>query len=134
MSLHEDALHLGKLVDDLHLLAMSNLQSLPCRFERLDALENLQRAVAKGLALSVGTVAPKALPVRWDRARIEQLPGTLLENSLRQGQRIFIDIADGAPGVRFRPKPLSARQDPSAGCAAQQPGLTTSPGTALKQM
>lgn len=58
-------------------------------------------------------MAPKALPVRWDRARIEQLLGNLLENSLRytdapgriavtlerQGQRIFIDIADSAPGV-----------------------------------
>ncbi|MBX3684628.1 MAG: hypothetical protein KF909_00725 [Rhodocyclaceae bacterium] len=63
--------------------------------------------------MSVSAVAPKALPVRWDRARIEQLLGNLLENSLRytdapgriavtlerQGQRIFIDIADSAPGV-----------------------------------
>ena len=37
----------------------------------------------QGLALSVSAVAPKALPVRWDRARIEQLLGNLLENSLR---------------------------------------------------
>ena len=75
----------------------------------------------------------KALPVRWDRARIEQLLGNLLENSLRytdapgriavtlerQGQRIFIDIADSAPGVPAgRPAtPLRATQSRRIGAA-----------------
>jgi two-component system sensor histidine kinase BaeS len=121
VSLHEDALHLGKLVDDLHLLAMSDLQSLPCRFDELDAVDLAQqsvarlqtRAAAKGLALSVETGPLTTLPVRWDRTRSEQLLGNVLENSLRytdapgrivlalkrQGDRISIDIDDSAPGV-----------------------------------
>ncbi|MCB1911032.1 MAG: hypothetical protein KDG53_04115 [Rhodocyclaceae bacterium] len=52
----------------------------------------------------------------------------------KNAEAILAATALAFAGVRFRPKPLSARQDPSAGCAAQQPGLTTSPGTALKQM
>ena len=121
VSLHEDALHLGKLVDDLHLLAMSDLQSLPCSFDELDAVDlarqsvaRLQpRAAAKGLALSVEMGPLTTLPVRWDSTRIEQLLGNVLENSLRytdapgrivlalkrQGDRITIDIDDSAPGV-----------------------------------
>jgi len=121
VSLHEDTLRLGKLVDDLHLLAMSDLQSLPCSFDDLDAVElarqsvvRLQvRAAAKGLTLSVETGSLATLPACWDRTRIEQLLANVLENSLRytdspgrivlalkrQGQRICIDIDDSAPGV-----------------------------------
>lgn len=120
-SLHEDALRLGRLVDDLHLLAMSDLQSLPCHFDDLDALEMARRLVArlhtrvaaKGLVLSVETGSMTTLPVRWDRTRIEQLLGNALENSLRytdapgrivlalkrDGERITLDIDDSAPGV-----------------------------------
>ncbi len=121
VSLHEDALRLGKLVDDLHLLAMSDLQSLPCSFDDLDAVDLVRqsvarlqtRAAAKGLALSVEMGPLTTLPVRWDRTRIEQLLGNVLENSLRytdapgrivlalkrHGDRITIDIDDSAPGV-----------------------------------
>ena len=121
VSLHEDALHLGKLVDDLHLLAMSDLQTLPCSFADLDAVDLVRqsiarlqaRAAAKGLALSVETGPLTTLPVRWDRTRIDQLLGNVLENSLRytdapgrivlalkrQGDRITIDVDDSAPGV-----------------------------------
>jgi len=127
VSLHEDTLRLGKLVDDLHLLAMSDLQSLPCSFDDLDAVElarqsvvRLQvRAAAKGLTLSVETGSLATLPACWDRTRIEQLLANVLENSLRytdspgrivlalkrQGQRISIDIDDSAPGVPEPPLP-----------------------------
>jgi two-component system, OmpR family, sensor histidine kinase BaeS len=121
VSLREDALRLGKLVDDLHLLAMSDLQSLPCEFDDLDAvlltrrsaLRFQARAAAKGLDLSIETDPLATLPVLWDSTRIEQLLGNVLENSLRytdapgrivlalksQGHRITIDINDSAPGV-----------------------------------
>ena len=122
VSLHEDALQLGKLVDDLHLLAMSDLQSLPCNFENVDAADLVRRAVArvqdraaaKGLALSFDTDPSTMLPVRWDPARIDQLLGNALENCLRYtdapgrivltlsrqaSDRVGIDIEDSAPGV-----------------------------------
>ncbi len=121
VSLREDALRLGKLVDDLHLLAMSDLQSLPCAFDDLDAValakqvvQRLQaRAAAKGLELSIEIGQSTTLPVRWDSTRIEQLLGNVLENSLRytdapgrivlslkrHGDQITVDIDDSAPGV-----------------------------------
>ena len=121
VSLHEDVLHLGKLVDDLHLLAMSDLQTLPCSFDDLDAVDLVRqsvarlqaRAAAEGLDLSAEMGAMATLPVRWDRTRIEQLLGNVLANSLRytdapgrivlalnrQGDRVTIDVDDSAPGV-----------------------------------
>ena len=121
VSLHEDTLRLGKLVDDLHLLAMSDLQSLPCSFDDLDAVAMVRRSVArfqtraaaKGLALSLETAPLTMLTVCWDGDRIEQLLGNLLENSLRytdapgrivlvlkrQGDQVTLDIDDSAPGV-----------------------------------
>lgn len=90
-SVRDDVLRLGALVDDLHLLAMADLQRLPCRFAGMDAALLLQdgmrkfadRAHAAGLSLSWATPPPEALPVQWDGARIEQLLGNLLGNSLR---------------------------------------------------
>ena len=38
-SLREDVLRLGRLVDDLHLLAMADLQALPCHFADADAVQ-----------------------------------------------------------------------------------------------
>lgn len=121
LSLQEEVLRLAALVDDLHLLAMSDLQALPCHFADADAVRIVQgvtrrfatRAAALGLALSCDTAALAALPVRWDSARIEQLLGNLLENSLRYtdapgrvvvalgraADRVTIDIDDSAPGV-----------------------------------
>jgi two-component system sensor histidine kinase BaeS len=121
VSLHEDALRLGRLVDDLHLLAVSDLQSLPCTFDELDAADLSQRVVArfqaraaaKGLVLGVEPGPSTTWPVRWDGTRIEQMLGNLLENSLRytdapgrivlrlkrQDRQIAIDIDDSAPGV-----------------------------------
>ncbi len=121
LSLREETLRIGALVDDLHLLAMSDLQALPCQFDELDPVSFLQqlaarfrdRAAAAGLRLSTDTGPAVAQPVWWDRVRIEQLLVNLIENSLRytdtpgsvmlamkhDGERIVIDIDDSAPGV-----------------------------------
>jgi two-component system, OmpR family, sensor histidine kinase BaeS len=121
LSLREEVLRIGALVDDLHLLAMSDLQALPCHFADFDAVPFVRhlvhrfeaRAVSAGLALSTDMGRSAALAVRWDGARIEQLLGNLLENSLRYtdapgrvvlamtraDERVVIDINDSAPGV-----------------------------------
>jgi two-component system, OmpR family, sensor histidine kinase BaeS len=121
LSLKEEVLKLGALVDDLHLLAMSDLEALPCHFVEEDAVQIVQairthfssRAEGAGLVLSFKTPATMTIPVVWDRARIEQLLGNLLENSLRytdapghivlsveqSGLQVIIHVADSAPSV-----------------------------------
>jgi len=120
--LHEEVLRLNRLVDDLHLLAMSDLQTLPCHMADDDAValvrrlqgRHAARARAAGLDLTLdlpGGMA--ALPVRWDAGRIEQLLANLLENSLRYtqapgqvrlrleqaGDTVRMVVDDSAPGV-----------------------------------
>jgi two-component system sensor histidine kinase BaeS len=122
--LHDEVLRIGKLVDDLHLLATSDLQALPCHFAPTDALELLQRvarrfegrARAAGLSVSLqGPAAPQtpAMPVTWDADRVEQLLANLMENSLRYtdtpgqiriglqqaGDEVKLVVEDSAPGV-----------------------------------
>lgn len=122
--LHDEVLRIGKLVDDLHLLATSDLQALPCHFASTDALDLLQRvarrfegrAGAAGLSVSLqGPAAPPtpAMTVTWDADRIEQLLANLMENSLRYtdapgqiriglqqaGDEVKLVVEDSAPGV-----------------------------------
>jgi two-component system, OmpR family, sensor histidine kinase BaeS len=121
LSLRDETLRLAALVDDLHLLAMSDLQALPCQFTDIDAASLVEqifqrfapRASSAGLSLSGQVDAPRPLNVRWDGTRIQQLLVNLLENSLRytdapghivwsvksDGDRVVIDINDSAPGV-----------------------------------
>ena len=126
-SLHEEVLRLGALVNDLHLLAMSDLKALPCQFAPVDAvvlLKGIQqrfatRAAAKGLQLSLDGGAAPQVSVQWDTARIEQLLGNLLENSLRytdapgkiacslqrMGDQVILTVQDSAPGVKLADLP-----------------------------
>jgi two-component system sensor histidine kinase BaeS len=121
-TLHEELLRIGKLVDDLHLLAVSDLKALPCQPGPADAVALLRqlvhrfepRAAAAGLTLRLCLPeAQQALPVSWDVDRVEQLLGNLVDNSLRytdppgeiliglraQGSRIQMTVDDSAPGV-----------------------------------
>ena len=120
-SLREEVLHLGSLVDDLHLLAMSDLNALPCHFDETDAMEIVQRvrqrfalrAQQLGLTLDLEDAPATPIPVCWDARRIEQLLGNLVDNSLRytdapgratlrlvtDSRHVCIEIDDTAPGV-----------------------------------
>ena len=89
-SLGEEVAQLTRLVDDLHTLSVADLGQMPCRFVPGDADEVLRRVAGKfdGRARQLGLTfaiaqAPRAIPVRWDFGRIEQLLSNLLENSLR---------------------------------------------------
>lgn len=121
LSLREETLRLNALVDDLHLLAMSDLQALPCRFADIDVAPFFEqlfqrfgaRARAASLSFSGSMAAVTHTHAHWDSARIQQLLGNLLENSLRytdapgcitwtvkhEAGLVFIDIDDSAPGV-----------------------------------
>jgi len=122
LSLREEVLQLNALVDDLHLLAMSDLKALPCYFEEVDAASLLEgmvqrfalRATQLGLTLTLDQKPETPMMVRWDAKRIEQLVGNLLDNSLRYtdapGQvrvrlrsgdenKVVIEVQDTSPGV-----------------------------------
>ena len=101
-SLHGEVLDLGKLVDDLYELALSDLGALDYRREPLDLAEVIEETVegfqrrfgAKGLALVNRVQGP--LPLTGDDRRLRQLFTNLLENSQRYtdpGGRLVISVA-----------------------------------------
>lgn len=123
-SLHEEVRRLSALVDDLHLLAMADLDALPCHPSPTEpgtllaavATRFAGRAAGAGLALEIAT--PDEGPeVRWDPGRVEQLLGNLVENAVRYtdepgrvvmswrwdrtrlGDRVLLVVEDTAPGV-----------------------------------
>lgn len=117
-SVNEEALRLNAIIDDLHLLAVADLDGPICRFEVADASAICRAAMdrfagpaeAKGLRLSL-VAAETSLPVCWDAARIDQVLANLLTNNLRytdapgevrlslvaEGDRVRIRIEDSAP-------------------------------------
>lgn len=119
-SLQEEVKRLSRLVEDFHLLATSELRSLPCEFEPVAPAALVQAAVeriaprAKALGLVIEAPLPQVLPAaHWDAVRISQLLANLLENSLRYtetpglvqvtarslGAAIEIRLDDTPPGV-----------------------------------
>ena len=128
--LREDVLRLSALSDDLHLLAMADLHSLPCRFADADAVDTVRaalqrfaaRAAAAGLSLAWAVPPPAALPVCWDSARIGQLLANLLENSLRYTDapgRIALTLQRSGNSLRQQPAAQHRRQ--CAGGGGQRP-------------
>ena len=122
LSLREEVLQLNALVDDLHLLAMSDLKALPCYFEEVDAASLLEgivqrfalRASQLGLTLKLDLESETPMMVRWDAKRTEQLVSNLLDNSLRytdapgqvrvrllggEDNKVVMEVEDTAPGV-----------------------------------
>ena len=119
-SLHGEALHLGRLVEDLYQLSLSDLGALTYRKENADVGSVLLEAVepyrlkfsTKDISLQL--TEPKT--PTWlfvDQERLHQLFVNLLENSLRytdvggclaisletKGEQIIIEFSDTAPGV-----------------------------------
>lgn len=118
-SLHAEVMSLGKLVDDLYELALSDLGALDYKRESLDLAISLDAVVdtfthrfaAKQLGLHNQVKGP--LPLSGDPRRLQQLFTNLLENSQRYtdpGGRLVIRLEsetadyhlvleDTAPGV-----------------------------------
>ena len=120
-SLSEEARTLNRLIDDLHLLAVSDLGSMSTKFAQCDLIEMVQRTSARhastleenGLELDVQRGALTKLEVVWDAPRIDQLLGNLISNSIRYtdapgriritlsatGDDAQLIVEDSAPGV-----------------------------------
>lgn len=118
-NLHDEVLNLGKLVDDLYELALSDQGSLDYRREPLD-LSDLVDQVVEGFRprfdkreLDLVNHLSAPMPFNGDKRRLQQLFTNLLENSLRYtdpGGGLMIDqqsrsntylirLMDTKPGV-----------------------------------
>lgn len=120
-SLQAETRALGKLVDDLYQLSLSDLGALDYRRRDLDlralVAESLlplrERCAAAGLALDDAAVAGEALQVHADPDRLAQLVTNLVENAIRYTDapgriavavrradgRVRLEVDDTAPGV-----------------------------------
>lgn len=120
-SLQAETRALGKLVDDLYHLALSDLGSLDYRRQDLDlrtrvaeALQPLrERCAAAGMELDDSAVHGNPLPIHADPDRLTQLVANLIENALRYttapgrievacshvGDHALLEVHDSAPGV-----------------------------------
>lgn len=119
--LHGDTLRLGRLVDDLYQLSMSDLGALSYRMVQTDLGEVLEtdldafrpRFAAAGLSLSFEDQRQSVGEIKADPDRLSQLFRNLLRNSLeytdpggglivtlgQEGDRVLVDFQDSAPGV-----------------------------------
>lgn len=119
-SLHEEVLHLGKLVDDLALLARSDRGEISYAMAEVDLAALTETLVHRhelrlqASGLQIRRELPDALTVYGDRERLIQLISNILENSRRYtdapghvevrlcrvGEEACLTIEDSAPGVR----------------------------------
>ncbi len=109
-SLSEEAQRLGRIVEDLHFLAVSDLSGITCQFVPCDAVDIIERLIARweqafttaNITLDADFGGLKTLSVIWDKARIQQLLDNILSNSLRYTDppgTVVMTVSEVATGV-----------------------------------
>jgi signal transduction histidine kinase len=110
-SLLEETHVLGRLVDDLHTLALADAGRLALHYERAhpaalvdDAVEG-HRALAERRGVNVVAAVPDRLPeIDVDPTRVRQVLANLLSNAVRHAATsvtVSAAVEDGAAAVRF---------------------------------
>lgn len=119
-SLHAEVLHLNKLIDDLHQLALADTGDLHYATQRVNLAALLQTAIERyrpraekaGLTL-LAAISKTPVNIEADAGRIGQVVANLIENSVRytdtggtvavalsaEGGDAVLIIEDSAPGV-----------------------------------
>ena len=120
-SLADEVVHLGRITDDLHLLAMDDLDALPVAFTEVDVTALASRAVERWAAaarraqlqLTVRAAAPDTAWALADAGRVQQVLDNLVANSVRYtdspgsiaiqvsmtAASVLLSVDDSAPGV-----------------------------------
>lgn len=119
--IEEDTHRLIHMAEDLNAIALADLGRLPVTFAQVDPRALIHNAIwthknraeSQNVRLETSTLPEYTILVKWDGARIEQLFGALIDNSLRytsQNGRIVLGlessrdawrliIDDNAPGI-----------------------------------
>jgi two-component system sensor histidine kinase BaeS len=103
-SLHEEVTRLGKLINDLHELSMSDAGALNYKFEPVDLAALVSAEISKfspqseqrNLTISLRNSLSGTQRILADELRISQLVNNLIENSLRYtdaGGQIVIELS-----------------------------------------
>jgi two-component system sensor histidine kinase BaeS len=113
-ALHGEVMKLGRLVDDLYELSLSDLGALTYRRSDTDLGRQLLQAVdpyrhefaARGILLEVDVPPDRPFPVFADADRLNQLFSNLLENSLKYTEsggrlKVRIERRERAAEVHF---------------------------------
>jgi signal transduction histidine kinase len=93
-SLHEEVLHLSRLVEDLQELAVADAGGVKLKLERIDLAEVVRRAVT--LVQRPVDVHAESTIVEADETRVRQILRNLLDNAVRHTPE------DGAIEIRVR--------------------------------
>jgi two-component system sensor histidine kinase BaeS len=123
-SLHGEVLRLNRLVDDLYQLSLSDLGCLTYRKEELDLATLVMTAISsyrsefasKGIALTPLFPPNQKISIFGDPARLQQLIGNLLDNSLKYTDpngRLTVDITqeDGTVALDLQDTPPGVPED-----------------------
>jgi len=120
-SLYGEVIRLGRLVDDLYQLSMSDLGALTYKKENFDLLKQLKNIITlyepefneKKLKITANFPKEKEIIISGDKERIHQLFSNILDNSIKYTDSdgylninvstsdnvLTIDFQDSAPGV-----------------------------------
>jgi signal transduction histidine kinase len=105
---HEETLHLGRLVDDVRTLSLAETGQLPLTIAPLDLADLVQQVVAAFLPLAeadgiqLNTILSEPEPIMGDAARLHQVLANLLANAIRY-----------APQGDFAARPLRDQDPPT---------------------
>lgn len=116
---HAEAQRLGRMVDDLHTLALADAEELPVHLQAVEAKGALAHAVrlfeaeASGAGITLSIAAPEALTLQADPDRLAQILSNLIGNALRHtsaggritlsarasGETVDVSVADTGEGI-----------------------------------